>query len=379
MAVEPAGGALPVAVVLDECLERAQELAAVLALGALDGIEQTVAEYARSASSSCSARSSVKAPRSRCEATSGASPLASDVASSAQRASWKARRSEPTDTGRRGRRASLAKGDDRASSRASRATSIGSRPTASTTAQSSGLPAAVVVATRAGAPAPARTASSAPSAAGGSSSSKTSTARLVTDAERAQPPLELLGVEAPAERLGEQVPGQPALGLAHHPLAHQLEPDDHRQPGGRSAARTRRAASPLAGNHDEPGDERAAPGHWNCQAAAASDGIAGAKGATGGCSATLGQLRCRAPRGPRRASRSRSWRGELAPGRVQDERSMPLDRGGDGVQPPRQAPALDHQALEAARAPRLARASTSYCSLASLVKARSVIAMNGCS
>ena len=43
----------------------------------------------RSASPSWTERSRVKAPRSRCDATSGAAPLANAVASSAQRASWK--------------------------------------------------------------------------------------------------------------------------------------------------------------------------------------------------------------------------------------------------------------------------------------------------
>jgi len=40
VAVELAGGALPVAVVLDERFQRAQQLASVLALGALDRVEQ---------------------------------------------------------------------------------------------------------------------------------------------------------------------------------------------------------------------------------------------------------------------------------------------------------------------------------------------------
>ena len=43
MAVELARRALPVAVVLDVGLERAQELAAVLALGPLDRLQQAVA------------------------------------------------------------------------------------------------------------------------------------------------------------------------------------------------------------------------------------------------------------------------------------------------------------------------------------------------
>src|SRR5262245_45422261 len=43
MTIELARGPLPVPVVLDEGLERAQELAAVLALAALDRLEQAVA------------------------------------------------------------------------------------------------------------------------------------------------------------------------------------------------------------------------------------------------------------------------------------------------------------------------------------------------
>src|SRR5919204_4161685 len=46
--VQPLGGALPLAVLLDEGLERAHELAAVVALAVLDGPEDRVAEQPQS-------------------------------------------------------------------------------------------------------------------------------------------------------------------------------------------------------------------------------------------------------------------------------------------------------------------------------------------
>src|SRR4029077_20377930 len=47
VAVEPPRGGLPLAVALDECLERAHELAAVVALAVLDRAEQRLAEQAQ--------------------------------------------------------------------------------------------------------------------------------------------------------------------------------------------------------------------------------------------------------------------------------------------------------------------------------------------
>ena len=65
---------------------------------------------------------------------------------------------------------------------------------------------------------------------------------LGADPERPQPAAQLVGVEPAAERLGEQVAGQAPLGLADDPLAHQLEPDDHRAlPGGEALEVAQRA------------------------------------------------------------------------------------------------------------------------------------------
>ena len=66
--------------------------------------------------------------------------------------------------------------------------------------------------------------------------------RLGADPERPQPAAQLVGVEPAPERLGQQVAGQASLRFAHDPLAHQLEPDDHRAlPGGEALEITQRA------------------------------------------------------------------------------------------------------------------------------------------
>ena len=106
---------------------------------------------------------------------------------------------------------------------------IGSAAPASTTAQSSGRPAAALVATSAGTPASASAASSVRLGRGRVVELEDQHRGLVADPERAQAPAQLLGVEPVAERVGEQVAGEPALGLAHDALAHQLEPDDDRR------------------------------------------------------------------------------------------------------------------------------------------------------
>ena len=51
---------------------------------------------------------------------------------------------------------------------------------------------------------------------------------LVADAERAQARRELVGIQAAGQRLGEHVAGEPALGVARDPQAHELERDDGR-------------------------------------------------------------------------------------------------------------------------------------------------------
>ena len=117
----------------------------------------------------------MKAPRSRQEATSGALPLSSAVASSAQRASWKEWRSCSGGAGRLAA-ARTAPRSGLSALRASAATSIGSRSAASTTAQSSSRPPIECGATTAGQASAASARSSAPTAVAGWSREKTSTA-----------------------------------------------------------------------------------------------------------------------------------------------------------------------------------------------------------
>ena len=115
--------------------------------------------------------------------------------------------------------------------RASRASSTGSRSPGSTIAQSSGRPAAVLTATSDGLPAAAQgVGRRARRRRRGSLELEERGPRAVAaDPERLQPPAQLLGAEVAAERLGEDVAGEPALGLADRALAHQLERDDHRR------------------------------------------------------------------------------------------------------------------------------------------------------
>src|ERR1700733_3273851 len=80
VAEDLAGGLLPLAVLLDEGLQRAQQLAAVLLVARLDRAEHAVAVEAE--------RVVVLAREQQGEGAAGG-PLAKAVASSAQRASWK--------------------------------------------------------------------------------------------------------------------------------------------------------------------------------------------------------------------------------------------------------------------------------------------------
>ncbi len=59
--------------------------------------------------------------------------------------------------------------------------------------------------------------------------------RLGLDPERPQAAAELLRVEPAGERVGQQVAGQPPLGLVHDALSHQLEADDDRSLAGEEA------------------------------------------------------------------------------------------------------------------------------------------------
>ena len=101
--------------------------------------------------------------------------------------------------------------------------------------------------------------------------------RLLADPERLQAPAQLGGLEAPAERAGEHVAGQPPLGLTRDAAAHQLQrdhgdrlledqplevaeaagvADDHHPGLGRAAAgRDHRVGERPAGDGGVGGDE----------------------------------------------------------------------------------------------------------------------------
>ena len=198
---------------------------------------------------------------------------------------------------------------------------------ASTTAQSSGRPAAALVATSAGHAGVGERGLERALGRRRVVELEDEDRRLAADPERPQPAAQLLGLEAVAERVGEQVAGEPALGLAHDPLAHQLEPDDdrglardqplevaerravadHGQPGDRRAARAGRARARTARARRAPrsaGRERrpAAPSPERATISAASAAVASAVGAA--VAADGGRARGRSRRGPARRRRS---------------------------------------------------------------------------
>ena len=110
---------------------------------------------------------------------------------------------------------------------------MGSPARASITAQSRGWPAAALVATESAEPGVGELELELALARVGILELEDQHGRLGADPERPQAAAELVGIEAAPERLREQVAGEAAFGLADHPLAHQLEPDDHRLPGER--------------------------------------------------------------------------------------------------------------------------------------------------
>ena len=80
--------------------------------------------------------------------------------------------------------------------------------------------------------------------------------RLGADAERPQATTELVGIEAAAQGLRQQIAGEAALGLPNDALSHQLEADHHRAlSGGQPLELAERAT--LA-DDDEPRDGGAA-------------------------------------------------------------------------------------------------------------------------
>ncbi|MFN8151618.1 MAG: hypothetical protein U0R24_10910 [Solirubrobacterales bacterium] len=93
--------------------------------------------------------------------------------------------------------------------------------------------------------------------------------------ERVQPPSQLLGAEPAAERLGEDVPGEPPFRLPNRPVAHQLERDDHRRLPGDQPLEVPDA--PCAPRGDEPVPPRACAAHRDRN----RDGAAGERAALG--------------------------------------------------------------------------------------------------
>ena len=206
------------------------------------------------------------------------------------------------------------------------------------------------------------------------------------DAERPQPHRELLVGQPPGERLGEHVAGEPALGVAHRALAHQLERHDGHGLLEDQPLEVAEAAG-VARRH-EPGLRRAAAAQRDRQHERAAGDVRDGRART---------RRCR----PRARCRRRAARCGARPPRA----PAPSPPRAPGAGTPsrrssRRAPESTHTAPPVAaasarttsssplssstsRSSRLwiamPRWSTSYCSFTSRVNAFSVSAMNGSS
>ncbi len=300
----------------------------------------------------------MKAPRSRQEATSGAVPLSKAVASSAQRASWKEWRRLSGGAGRLAA-ARTAPRSGPSARRASAATSIGSRSAASTTAQSSSRPPVACGATTAGQASAASARSSAAGRVGGVVEVEDEHRRLVADPERLQPAAQLGRLHAPAERAGEDVAGEPPLGLAGDPAAHQLERDDRDRLLQDQPLEVAEPAG-VADDHD-PGLRRPAAGrdHRVGQRPAGDRGVRGDEGvAVGGVAERLFADRRRSRR--RRAGGGSRGRRAARRGRRGSRRCRRPRRRSSRRFPPGRAPRGPAARAAAARrspaaAPRTAR------------------------
>ena len=102
--------------------------------------------------------------------------------------------------------------------------------------------------------------------------------RFLADPERLQAPAQLRRLQATAEGAGEDVAGEPALGLAGDPAAHQLERDDRHRLLQDQPLEVAEAAG-VADDHD-PGLRRAAAGrdHRVGEGAAGDRGVRGHEG-----------------------------------------------------------------------------------------------------
>ena len=309
-------------------------------------------------------------PRSRWEATSGAVPLANRVASSAQRASWKEwRRFSPPAA-----RLAAARTGPWAPSiaaRAAAAVAIGSASPASTTAQTSSWRPACWVATRAWTPCALEVLLQRDLGAVGVGRREDQGGRAVADAERSQPVAHVLGPHAPREGRVEDLAREPALGVARHALAHQLQRDDDR--GLLHAEPLEVAELAGAAHHDEPGlGVSAARRNWMGECPAAQLGGSGDERRRGRPAALdlvadrLAELGAEAPAAV----------GQLLPAGVQHQpscrRPPARSRARSRPSPPPSRTRRSSRSLTA-----IPRESTSYCSLTRRLAAASVIWMNG--
>ena len=315
----------------------------------------------------------MKAPRSRQEATSGALPLSKAVASSAQRASWK----EWRRLLRRGRAAGG--GADRAAFGAERLAGVGGDvdrvAVGGVDHRAEQLAAADRVRRdhrRAGVGG--ERAFERPGGGGRMLEGEDEHRRFVADPERLQPPAQLGRLHAAAERPGEDVAGEPALGLAGDPAAHQLQRDDRDRLLQDQPLEVAEAARVADDHH--PGLRRPAArrDHRVGQRPAGDRGVRGHEGvAVAGVAERLLADRRRSRR-PRAGGGSRARRGARR-GR----------RGSPTVPPTAEAivaaissrPRSSRTSRSSRRCTAMPRCSTSYCSLTSRAKAFSVIAMNG--
>ena len=168
---------------------------------------------------------------------------------------------------------------------------------------------------------------------------------LTADAEGPQPAAKLLDLEPLAERVGEQIAREAALGFAHDPLAHQLEPDHHRCLAGAEALEVTKRG--FVGDDPEPGDGIAstAAGNRNRKGAAGEVPLRREcpQRPVGNVGGELGRER-RGVLGTRRGAVEPAR--ELAASAVEDDRRS-ADRRRRRSKDLLQSPALDHQPLEA--------------------------------